>query len=213
MIDNYKDLTLEKYIQLREIDTTELEPIDIQVQMLSILSDLPEDEVLEKSLTDYNLMVAKMDFLTVEPSPIKNIPSTLTIGKNKYKVLKDAREMTAGQFIDYQAYIKDADDKKLPLLLTCFIIPQGHKYGEGYEIETVMADINKLPIETVLGLAAFFLRQSQKLIDSTLVCLDWTIRRMEKKEKRTEIKEKLTEARKKLRSLRDLVNDGDGLVW
>ena len=211
MINNYKDLTLEKYLQLRDIDITELEPLDIQAQMIAILSDMTEDEVLDLSLPEYQRLVGEMLFLNEEPVPIKTIPKELTIGGRKYSVLKNAREMTAGQFIDYQSYIKDDVEKKLPLLLTCFIIPKGKKYGQ-YDIAEVIDDMRMLPIETVLGLAAFFLRQSQRLISNTLTYLDWSVRRMERKEKKTETREKMKEAREKIRLLQDLVNDGDGLA-
>ena len=211
MINNYKDLTLEKYLQLRDIDITELEPLDIQAQMIAILSDMTEDEVLDLSLPEYQRLVGEMLFLNEEPVPIKTIPKELTINGRKYSVLKNAREMTAGQFIDYQSYIKDDVEKKLPLLLTCFIIPRGKKYGQ-YDIAEVIDDMRMLPIETVLGLAAFFLRQSQRLISNTLTYLDWSVRRMERKEKKTETREKMKEAREKIRLLQDLVNDGDGLA-
>lgn len=211
MINNYKDLTLEKYLQLRDIDITELEPLDIQAQMIAILSDMTEDEVLDLSLPEYQRLVGEMLFLNEEPVPIKTIPKELTISGRKYSVLKNAREMTAGQFIDYQSYIKDDVEKKLPLLLTCFIIPKGKKYGQ-YDIAEVIDDMRMLPIETVLGLAAFFLRQSQRLISNTLTYLDWSVRRMERKEKKTETREKMKEAREKIRLLQDLVNDGDGLA-
>ena len=121
--------------------------------------------------------------------------------------------MTAGQFIDYQNYIKDINttEKNLPLLMTCFCIPKGKKYGE-YDFVEVSNDMKKLPIEMVLGLAGFFFRKSQRLIDNTLTYLDWMVKRMSKREKNKEIAEKMTEARQKLHILKDLVKDGDGLL-
>lgn len=212
MINNYKDLTLEKYLALREIDLMQ-EEIDIQSEMLAILNSCTVDEILNLKLDEYHKLVGEMSFLAEEPKPIKSIPREIVVNGKKYSVIKDAREMTAGQFIDYQTYIKDINsaEKNLPLLLTCFCIPKGKKYGE-YDFVEAADDMRKLPIELVLGLAAFFLRQSQKSISSTLTYLDWMTKRMKRKEKNKEIVEKMEMAREKIHMLQDLVNGGDGLV-
>jgi hypothetical protein len=212
MINNYKDLTLEKYLELRAIPLDQ-EEIDIQSQMLAVLNDCTVDEILDLKLDEYHKLVGQMSFLTEEPQPVKKVPREVTIGKNKYEVIKDARSMTAGQFIDYQNYIKDINttEKNLPLLMTCFCIPKGKKYGD-YDFVEVADDMKKLPIEMVLGLAGFFFRKSQRLIDNTLTYLDWTVKRMQKREKNKEIVEKMTEARQKLHILKSLVKDGDGLL-
>lgn len=212
MINNYKDLTLEKYLALREIDL-EQEEIDIQSEMLAILNDCTVDEILSLKLTEYHNLVNEMNFLLEEPKPLKKVPNEIKIGDKKYTVLRSARDMTAGQFIDYQTYIKDINtaEKNLPLLMTCFCIPKGKKYGE-YDFVEASNDMKQLPIEMVLGISAFFLRQSQKLINNTLTYLDWMMKRMSRKETNKETKERMMEAREKLHLLQDLVNDGDGLA-
>ena len=212
MITSYKDLTLDKYLALRNIDV-EQEEIDIQSQMLAVLNDCTVDEILDLKLDEYHKLVGQMNFLLNEPNPIKKVPNEITINKNKYEVIKDARSMTAGQFIDYQNYIKDINstEKNLPLLMTCFLIPKGKKYGD-YDFVEVAKDMGQLPIEMVLGLAGFFFRKSQKLISNTLTYLDWMVKRMRKREKNKEIVAKMEEATEKLHTLKNLVNGGDGLL-
>ena len=212
MITSYKDLTLDKYLALRNIDV-EQEEIDIQSQMLAVLNDCTVDEILDLKLDEYHKLVGQMSFLLNEPNPIKKVPNEITINKNKYEVIKDARSMTAGQFIDYQNYIKDINstEKNLPLLMTCFLIPKGKKYGD-YDFVEVAKDMGQLPIEMVLGLAGFFFRKSQKLISNTLTYLDWMVKRMRKREKNKEIVAKMEEATEKLHTLKNLVNGGDGLL-
>ena len=212
MITSYKDLTLDKYLALRNIDV-EQEEIDIQSQMLAVLNDCTVDEILDLKLDEYHKLVGQMSFLLNEPNPIKKVPNEITINKNKYEVIKDARSMTAGQFIDYQNYIKDINttEKNLPLLMTCFLIPKGKKYGD-YDFVEVAKDMGQLPIEMVLGLAGFFFRKSQKLISNTLTYLDWMVKKMKKRETNKEIVAKMEEATEKLHTLKNLVNGGDGLL-
>ena len=52
MIDSYKTLTLEKYEELMKIDI-EQEEVDIQANMISILSSIPLNDVYELPLTKY----------------------------------------------------------------------------------------------------------------------------------------------------------------
>lgn len=212
MITSYKDLTLDKYLALRNIDV-EQEEIDIQSQMLAVLNDCTVDEILDLKLDEYHKLVGQMNFLLNEPNPIKKVPNEITINKNKYEVIKDARSMTAGQFIDYQNYIKDINttEKNLPLLMTCFLIPKGKKYGD-YDFVEVAKDMGQLPIEMVLGLAGFFFRKSQKLISNTLTYLDWMVKKMKRRETNKEIVAKMEEATEKLHTLKNLVNGGDGLL-
>ena len=67
MINNYKDLTVEKYLQLQEVDWTSMEEIDIQSTMISILADMDVDDVLDLPIGEYRKMAAQLQFMTVEP--------------------------------------------------------------------------------------------------------------------------------------------------
>lgn len=211
MIDNYSKLTLEKYLELRGMETDGREELDLQVEVISILSDMSEDEILSLSLPEYQRLAAKTVFLTHEPKVSDRPPKTVKIGDRVYDVMKDIRHFTAGQYIDYQNHIKTDDiESNLPTLMTVFLIPKGKKYGDGYDIADILPDMGLIPIETVLSLARFFFRKSRNLIDSTLTSLDWMMKRMERKEKDPMKKEKMRQAREGLRSLRSSVSVGDG---
>lgn len=153
MINNYKDLTIKKFVELRNIDTEGVEEIDVQVQMLSILSDMDEDAILSLPLEEYKKMVRESAFLLKEPQTRGKCPKKVIINGKEYTVLDDVRKMTAGQYIDYQNYLgRGETDKNLPYLLSCFIIPKGEKYGDSDVIE----EMDNLPIETALTIANFF---------------------------------------------------------
>lgn len=211
MIDSYSKLTLDKYLQLRNIDLTQDE-IDTQVEMISILSDEDIDTILSLPLTEYQKRARATAFLLNEPKVGDRPPRTIKIGNTVYEVVKDIRSFTTGQYIDYQNYISDLSlvEDNLPRLMTVFLIPKGHKYSDGYEIFDVEKDALNIPIETVLTLSRFFFRKSQTSISNTLTCLDWMMKRMEKKEKDKEKREKIAEARKGLLTLKNSVNGGDG---
>ena len=75
MINNYKDLTIAKYQELYSVDWEDMEEIDRQVAIISILSDKTEDEVLALPLAEYGKLAAQTEFLTKEPNVKSRTPN------------------------------------------------------------------------------------------------------------------------------------------
>lgn len=208
MINNYKDLTVEKYLQLQEVDWTSMEEIDIQSTMISILADMDVEDVLDLPITEYRKMAAQLQFMTVEPKVKPRKIDNVKINGKEFYVLKDVKDMTAGQYIDYQSYIQQNDIKMLPYTLSCVIIPKGKKYGEVDAIE----DIMQLSVEEALTIANFFMNKSRSLTRGTLLYLEWMMKRKMRKMKDETMKQKMEEAVKSIHSLRSLTKDGDGFL-
>lgn len=208
MINNYKDLTVEKYLQLQEVDWTSMEEIDIQSTMISILADMDVEDVLDLPISEYRKMAAQLQFMTVEPKVKPRKIDKVKINGKEFYVLKDVKDMTAGQYIDYQSYIQQNDIKMLPYTLSCVIIPKGKKYGEVDAIE----DIMQLSVEEALTIANFFMNKSRSLTRGTLLYLEWMMKRKMRKMKDETMKQKMEEAVKSIHSLRSLTKDGDGFL-
>ena len=67
IIDNYNRLTLGMYQEIQEISRNEsLEDIDKQVQILSVLTGVAEDEILHLPIHEYKELVVKAGFLNPE---------------------------------------------------------------------------------------------------------------------------------------------------
>lgn len=208
MINNYKDLTVEKYLQLQEVDWTSMEEIDIQSTMISILADMDVDDVLDLPIGEYRKMAAQLQFMTVEPKVKPRKIDKVKINGKEFYVLKDVKDMTAGQYIDYQSYIQQNDIKMLPYTLSCVIIPKGKKYGEVDAIE----DIMQLSVEEALTIANFFMNKSRSLTRGTLLYLEWMMKKKARRMKDETMKQKMEEAVKSIHSLRSLTKDGDGFL-
>lgn len=211
MINNYKDLTIAKYQELYSVDWEEMEEIDRQVTIISILSDKTEDEVLALPLAEYSKMAAQTEFLAKEPNVKNRTPNKVKINGKEYEVLKDVKDMTAGQYIDYQQYLSLNDiTKYLPYLLSCFIIPKGKKYGE-YNVDVVINDIrNNMSVEEALNIAGFFMKKFRTSIEGMLLYLGWKMKMAKRKTKDETVKNKLETARKRLQLLYNSIRNGDG---
>lgn len=192
MIDNYNKLTIGKYQEVLEAIRDYEDEHERNTALIAVLSDQEPDEVLNLSLSEYKKRVDGLRFLLEEPvqAPIKN---RYRIGDMELDLCADLSKLTAGQYIDYQTFIKDVENNMVELL-SVFLIPKGKKYGD-YDMGEVHEAIREnLSICDALGLSAFFLALSQALIESTLTSLIRRMKKMKRKAKTPEEKKKLEEA-------------------
>lgn len=213
MIDTYSKLTLGKFLKLREINVLGDE-LDIQAEMIAVLSDSDVDDVLSLSLAEYGRRAAALSFLAEPPRPGNGIPRRIVLNGRKWKVLKDVREMSAGQYIDFQTYLGKGDTEKwLKEILSTLILPEGKEYADGYDIQQAIDAMNGLPVLDALRISAFFLSRCRRSIDNTLTCLAWRTRRMARKMSPEERK-RMMKAGEEIVRLRDSLRNGDGLeAW
>ena len=206
MINNYKDLTLEKYIELYELDIHGMEEIDIQSNIIAILSDMTVDDVLDLPIPQYKKLAQQTAFLTAQPQVKARKINKIYINGKEYNVLDKIEKMTTGQYIDYQTYLKKNDVKMLPYILSCLIIPSGEKYGDTDTIE----QIKQMTVEEALTISNFFMNKSLTLIKGTLRYLEYMMKRKMKKVKEETMKQQMTEAIQKLHSLQNSLKNGVG---
>lgn len=179
MINSYDKLTLGKWLELKDIDTDQ-EEIDVQIDILSILSDKTPDEIMNLPLTEYSQLVSDSMFLAKEPVFIKKLPKTIKINNRDFEIVQKVDNISAGQYIDYQAYLKTND---VAHILTCFIIPKGCKYGEGYDIEEVCQLIKDyLPVTIAIGISRFFFALwatlTNNMLDSSIKMTKMSVMKM-----------------------------------
>lgn len=201
MITNYNSLTVGKYEALlraradHEGDTNEL-----NLHVLSILSHMTVDELLELKVPEFRAMMDRAGFLCTTPRP-SEVARQYRFGELVLVPVTDVRKMTAAQYIDFQNF-SNAGEGRHAELLSCFLVPKGMKYNDGYDILEVQQAIRDfMPVTAALGLLAFFLRRLHRSTISTLRSL---VKKMPKN-KQTEETIRMTN-----RLIRSLQN-GDGL--
>lgn len=213
MIDNYKDLTLEKFEQLSNIDI-EMDDMEKMATTIAILSDQTVDEVLNMHIDKFNDCAKRVLFLKESPKTTNKLPDKIIINGKKYRILKDAKDMTAGQYIDFKNYAKKIDEisKNLALILTTVIIPDGKKYGDGYDTLELAEEFKKyINVETAANISNFFFVQYKNYIIDSLTYLEWKMKKTMKgmdKEAKTKMKEAIAESH----LLIDLLKNGGGLI-
>ena len=215
MIQSYKELTINKYLEIRQILKDDGGELNIQSRIIACLNDMDVDDVLNLSLTKYNELVVKSAFLMDKPKLDGRVPSRLNINGKEFDVTKDIKKLTAAQYIDYQTWTsQDDQDRYLANVLACFIVPKGCMYNDGYDVVEVAEWIGEnLSILDGLNICFFFRKKYLKSIELTVTYLELTMKRMARKEKNQETKEKLKELSEKITEYRRLLQqNGDGLI-
>ena len=211
---NWKDITIEIYDKIRALETeivTQEQALDVNVKLLSILCDVDEETIINLPLTEFTILVGKTEFL--KEMPKYTVEQYYEIGKGRvFEVQMNLREMTTAQFIDFQTFVKDKDNN-LKHLLACFLLPEGKKYGEDYDIIEVAEHLYKnMSIATARSVMFFFTLQYQTL---QKVMLNYSIREVKKQMKKTknkEAKKNLEMALQQMMQLKSLIKNGVGSI-
>ena len=210
----YYDLTIDKYLQIKEILEQGEDDLQMQVAMLCVINECGEDDLLDLPLNEYKRKAAELSFLRQSPQPRPQCPKTITIDKEVYESIRDIKKLTAGQYIDYQSLLKSEDFYSIiPNILAIFFVPKGKDYGKGYDIMDEVEKIrNNISIGFALDVCFFFQMQSISSIKRTLDCLVLMTKVKMFKTKDKEMKEKLRTALEKIQELKDSFVNGLGSI-
>lgn len=184
MIQNYDALTVGKYEAIMRVQREhgEDDTNGRNLAILSILSDLSTDELLDMKVPKFRAMMDDAIFLRrpLRPAPVLK---SYKLGNMVLRPAADLQKMTTAQYIDFQTLAKASDDR-IAELLSCFLLPEGHRYNTDYDIAEVQRAIREfLPINAAHGLLAFFLDKSHRSMLNTLRCSVKTLKRANRKKK------------------------------
>ena len=197
IIDNYRKLPIGKYNEIVKLCETEMDEVDRKVKIVGILTGLTDDEVLALPLTDFTECCAKAKFIDL-PCPETLIPSvskSYPVGGFNLVPVTDMRKVTTAQYIDFITFSKDKEHNIVEML-SCFLVPKGMDYNEGYDIlDAHNAIKEEMSVAEVLALLAFFFGSWTRSINSTLSSSERMARRVKDKEKRQMMMERIAELR------------------
>ena len=211
----WDDITIGVYKKLQYLldfektDDAVMDELNASITMLSILCDVDEDVIADLTTDEFRALVGQCGFLNNIPKV--KIKDKYIINGKEYKVQFNVQDMTMAQYIDYQTFLKDKD-KYISNILACFLIPKGKKYGEDYNLQEVVEDIeNHFTIVDAYSVCFFFTLSFQSL---TKVMLRFLVKKMKKgmKKMTQEEKVKTQEAIDHLNRAMNLVKNGDGFI-
>lgn len=200
IIDNYRDLPIGMYQEICEVDNRkDLEEINKQVCIISILSGIAEEDILNLPLEEYKKLAAKTLYLSHPYDGEILTAKSYIVGKWTLIPVEDFKKVTTAQYIDFQTFAADPEKNIVPILST-MMIPKGKKYNQDYDVLEVQNALKEhLSVADALSLMAFFFVWYRQLIKDSL-----TYSR--------EMAMKLTDPEKRKKTLREIQKQEDRLL-
>ena len=177
IIDSFNKLTLGKYDEIKTISQDEtLEEVDRVVGIISVLTDVSEEE-----------------FLSAEAFNPGRMAKKYVIGGMELIPVTDFRKLETCQYLDFQTYAGDLDNHMVELI-SVLLVPKGHRYNEGYDILEVQQAIRDgMTVTEGVSVVTFFLTLFKGLIKDSLDYSKEMAKGIKDKTKREEILEKIQE--------------------
>lgn len=214
---DWKSITINVYDKLqkkiKEVelgDDKNINALNQNIAILSVLCDVDEDTIASLSLDEFTALATQTNFL--KDIPKVKIENKYKINGNDYEVWLDIQNMNMAQYIDFQTFYKKPDEN-LKQIIACFLLPKGKKYGDGYDIVKVVNEIGEhLSIVDARSIMFFFVLAFQSLTKVTLSCLEKQMKREMKREKDREKVNKMKMAITQIQRAASLVENGDGFL-
>lgn len=185
MKKSWRDVTIDEYFNLVDRLSDEgLTEYEREVILVSFVMGVTEDKVWDMTIGEFKANQLNTAFMKEFNVARDCNFKTISLAGEKYDVCTDLHNFTVAQYIDFQTFYAQRKDNTniLASLLACFIIPRGHGYAEGYDVNDLkLKIINGLDILTAEELLFFFLKRYLLLMRATANYFNWAIRKLKKK--------------------------------
>ena len=197
---DWENITIEKYYNIKDIldDETD-DDITKNVKLVAVITGKDEDEVWSMDMAEAGEYISQLQFLNKFELP-KNPNMKIKLPNYDLVVIKDLSKINVAQYVDFQNFIKIPLREGMEKILSIFLIPEGCKYNEGYDIIDLQKVIREnMSFRVAEGLLSFFLnRYGRSLVHSLTYC-----KHQMKKMKDKEMMEKLEKTQKDLQQKLD----------
>lgn len=185
MKKSWRDVTIYEYFNLVDRLSDEgLTEYEREIILVSFVMGVAEGKVWDMTIGEFKANQLNTAFMKEFNVARDCNFKTISIDGEKYDVCTDLHNFTVAQYIDFQTFYAQRKDNAniLASLLACFIIPRGHGYAEGYDVNDLkLKIINGLDILTAEELLFFFLKRYLLSMRATANYFNWAIRRMKRK--------------------------------
>ena len=172
---------------LREKDT---DAVDKNVRLVSLMYGISEVDAYNTELNKFSDMLDGIGWLSSQPS-VPNVAPAYNLNGNPYIVTLNPQKITTAQYIDYKSFDPD-DPATIHLILSTVMIPSGHTYNDGYDMEKVQQDILEyLRVPHALAIVRFFFQYYKRLTLNSLHSLTQLLKKEARKTKDREKKNQI----------------------
>ena len=190
IIESYRELPLGDYQEILALCKDKgMEEFDRQVKILSILTRVDEDTLLNLPIQEFKRLTSRMGFLEKDlPTEVTKLEESYRIGGFELVPVIDMRKVITAQYIDFQSFHQAGFEEHFVEILSCILIPKGRKYNQDYDIIEVQDAIRRdLNVHDGASIYAFFMFSCRESIKDMLTFSLQETQKIEDKEKREKI--------------------------
>lgn len=152
--NSWDSISWKEYEQIEQILNADI-PSDFKaMSLISVLTGLSMDEIENLPITEFNKLLKAIEFLQKEPKT-RTHKFEYKVNDREYVFKGDVNDISTAQYIDYRTYMGE-EDRDVVKLFSCFLIPKGHDYNDGYDMNQVRSDIEDMCWLDVRAAAFFF---------------------------------------------------------
>jgi len=160
---NWNDITIKKYQKFLEVSKNRDE-----IEMLSILCDVPVKLIKKMKVKDRRMIVEKMNtFINKKPS--EELQNIIEFKGKEYGFIPNFSKLTTGEFVDLESYMKNSNES-LHYIMSILYRPIVKRQGKFYNIEPYNPNLETaekfldLPMTCVLSAFNFFFHLGKNLL-------------------------------------------------
>lgn len=200
IIKDFKTLSLGKFQEIVKLKRDGgIDDVERHVGILSVLTGKDKAELLRLPLAQFRQLSADAAFLDKDIENAGRPAQLYRFGTFELEPTLAVSKMTAAQFIDFSTMTKDMQpedlDGRLVGILSCFLVPKGKGYCEGYDVADVQAAIrDNMSVYDAAALIAFFLTSSARYVKDSLRFSEKMTKGIKDRKTRKEMQKKIAEA-------------------
>ena len=164
----WKDINIKQFKNINKILKDEnLTDIEKNLDLIGYVFDLSEDDLYDLDLGTIHKYTNELDFLNEFKPDYTKEPKIKRIGDYEVGVDYHLSKFTVAQYVDFMAEI-NSNEPDIARLCATILIPRGHKYNDGYNLEEFIERIEQeVNIYDAEALVFFYLIKSLKLINKS----------------------------------------------
>lgn len=164
----WKDINIRQFKNINKIlKDKDLTDIEKNLELIAYVFDLSEDDLYDLDLGTIHKYTNELEFLNEFKPDYTKEPKIKRIGDYEVGVDYHLSKFTVAQYIDFMAEI-NSNEPDVARLCATILIPRGHKYNEGYNLEEFIERIEQeVNIYDAESLVFFYLIKSLKLINKS----------------------------------------------
>ena len=161
----YSTISLQDYVDLQRIISEEA---DDYAKMQGVVRIVEGKDIDTLPIQEAQRLMEEVTEQLQQPLQYDEVRDTYKFGDYKC-VVTDADSMTMGQFMDYQALLKEGVNEHLVEILSVLLVPKGSKYSDGtYDLIALRKHIASSPVDYCISVVPFVQRLFVKSLKASL---------------------------------------------